>query len=69
MGATIQPDRVLRELSELVAQWRRTQSSVSTADLGAACMLQIGLGIEGVSAAEIYEAVVSKPLSGETRCP
>jgi filamentous hemagglutinin family protein len=61
--------RYLAELSELVAQWKRTQPGVPTADLGAACMLQIGLGIEGVSAAEVYEAVVGKPLAGETRCP
>jgi filamentous hemagglutinin family protein len=61
--------RYLAELSSLVAQWKRTQRGVPTADLGAACMLQIGLGIEGVSAAEIYEAVVGEPLAGETRCP
>lgn len=60
--------RYLAELEELVAQWRRTQPGVADADAGAACMLEIGLQIEGLRAAEIYALVAGKPLAGEARC-
>ncbi len=60
--------RYLTELSELVAQWRRTQLGVAAPDAGAACMLELGLQIEGLRAAEVFELVTSEPLQGEARC-
>jgi hypothetical protein len=60
--------RYLAELAELVAQWKRTQIGVTDADRGAACMLEIGLQIDGLRAGEIYALVTGTPLEGEARC-
>ena len=60
--------RYLGELAELIAQWRRTQLGVADAELGAACMLAIGLEIEGLDASASYAAVAGKPLQGAPRC-
>jgi hypothetical protein len=60
--------RYLSELSALVAQWRVAQAGTDDVEPGAACMLSMGLRIEGIEAGELYELVTSKPLQGRARC-
>jgi hypothetical protein len=60
--------RYLLELNALVAQWRVAQAGSDDVEPGAACMLSMGLRIEGIESAEVYELVTSTPLRGRARC-
>ena len=60
--------RYLGELDGLVDQWRKALAGGENIELGAACMLEQGLQVDGIDAGELYALVVGESLASPGRC-